>query len=244
MQWGMACYMDPPGSIPLLESSIRFAICRRNGLSSNSWRVWVEKSGDVYIVCRDHLGGLKISLHQSGKCHVVCDHKGHLEGDRYMGKWERSFTDETKFVVPFRLLFPTSALCVKENKREGNSRIWGKNRIYIEAPETPFGTTVSFLIVEDTIKKMNMEKSLSYPLAVMSAWPGTRLWVIVSHEYEGKMLRVAGNIIRKIGDLLDEDVKEELAKEPDGKVFTITASGPTVDGSVYLMPFPVEIGTL
>ena len=61
--------------------------------------------------------------------------------------------------------------------------------------------------------------------------------------YERKMLEVAGNVIRKFGDIVGKDVAEQLAKEPDGRVFTFTVSGPTDDESVYLMPFPVEIGT-
>ena len=58
------------------------------------------------------------------------------------------------------------------------------------------------------------------------------------------MLRVAAEIIRNFGDIVDENTAERLALEPDGKVLTITVSGPTTDGSVYLMPFPVEIGTV
>ena len=231
-------------SLPLSENPIRFAVWRRNGLSSNSWRVWVEKHGDVYVVCRDHLGGMKISLHQSGKCHMVSDHKVHFDGDRYMGRWESPLTDDSKFVVPLQLMFPTSALCVNQEHRDRNSGIWAKNRTYIGAPEAPFGTRVSFVIADDTIKKIDVEKSLSYPLAVMSAWAGTRLWVVVSHEYEENMLRVAADIIRNFGDIIDKDTAERLALEPDGKVLTITVSGPTADGSVYLMPFPVEIGTI
>lgn len=244
MQGGMACRMDPSRSIPLQQNSIRFSVLRRNGLSSNSWRVWVGKPGDVYIACRDHLGGLKISLHRSGKCHIASNQKEVIDGDRYLGKWDRPITEEIRGLRPFQLLFPTKALCVNQEARDENKALWAKNEVYIEAPESPFGTTVSFVIVEDTIKTMNAEAALSYPLAIMPAWPGTNLWVVVSHLYEGKMLEVAGNIIRNFGDLIDEDTVEQLAKEPDGKVFTITVSGHADGESVYLMPFPVEIGTL
>lgn len=57
------------------------------------------------------------------------------------------------------------------------------------------------------------------------------------------MLEVAGKIIRNFGEIVSEDFAEQLAKEQDGKVYTITVSGLTDDESVYLMPFPVEIGT-
>ena len=240
----MVCRMDPQGSIPLRDDSIRFAVHRRNGLSSNSWRVWSERSGDVYIACRDHLGDMKISLHRSGKCHVASDQMAHFDGSRYIGRWERALNPATKHVVPFQLVFPTRALSVNQEHRDRNSKLWAKNRVYIEAPESPFGTRVSFRIVDDTFTIAKWEEPLSYPLAIMPAWPGTKLWVVVSHEYEWEMLRVAGEIIRNFGDIVSEDFAEKLALEPDGKVFTITVSGPTTDGSVYLMPFPVEIGTL
>ena len=161
-----------------------------------------------------------------------------------MGHWDKPFADEIKGLRPFVLMFPTSGLWVNQATRDKKAAIWARNQVYIEAPEAPFGTSVSFLIVDDTITKMNAEKSLSYPLAIMPSWPGKNLWVVVSHVYEGKMLDVAGNIIRNFGDIIGEDVAEQLAKEPDGKVFTITVSGPTDNDSVYLMPFPVEIGTV
>ena len=175
MQGGMACYLDPPGSIPLMQKSVRFAVSRRNGLSSNSWRVWNEKAGDVYIVCSDHLEGMKISLHRSGRRHIVSNQKAQTAGDRFMGQWDRPLVDEMKSLRPFRLVFPTSALCVNQEAREKNATIWAKNRVYIEAPESPFGTTVSFITVGETIKKMKAEESLSYPLAIMPSWPDESL---------------------------------------------------------------------
>ena len=242
MQGGMAWYADPPVSLPIQDKLIRFALCRQNGLSSNSWRVWVEKHGDVYIACRDHLGDIKISLHRSGKCHVASDHKALVDGDRYMGRWERLLTTERKFVLPFRLLFPNSSLCLNQELRDTQPKIWDSNRVYIEAPESPFGTIVSFIIVDESVTSMNSEKSLSYPLAVMSAWPGTRLWVVVSHEYEGEMLRVAWDYMNKLLGEVNDDLAQKLGLEKDAKVFTITIRGWTNDGNPYLMPFPVEMG--
>ena len=244
MQGGLKCYMDPLEAIPLLQGPLRFAVCRQNGLSSNSWKVWVERQGDVYIACRDNFQGMKISLHQSGKCHIANEHKGHFDGDRYMGKWIGDVNDETRGAVLFRLLFPSSALCMNQEKRDRNPKIWDRNQIYIESPEPPFGTMVTFIIAEDAIKNMDGRNSLVYPLAVLPAWPGTRLWVVVSHDYEGRMLTIAHNIIRNIGDIVSEDNAKELAKHPDGTVFIITVSGPADDAGMYLMPFPIEIGTI
>lgn len=103
MQVGMACHLDPPGSIPLMQKSVRIAVSRRNGPSSYSWKVCIEKAGDVYIVCRDYLGGMKISLHRSGRCHILSNQKAQIGGDRFMGQWDRPLVDEMNGLRPFRL---------------------------------------------------------------------------------------------------------------------------------------------
>jgi len=47
----------------MTEPTLRFAIGDQDGLSSNSWRIWVKPDGDVYIRCRDNYKELKVSLH-------------------------------------------------------------------------------------------------------------------------------------------------------------------------------------
>ena len=37
--------------LPLRIDCIRFAVMRRNGLTSNAWGVRVEQTGDAYIYC-------------------------------------------------------------------------------------------------------------------------------------------------------------------------------------------------
>ena len=136
------------------------------------------------------------------KWHILTD-LATLDGGR------GALNPATKHVVPFQLVFPTRALSVNQEHRDRNSKLWAKNRVYIEAPESPFGTRVSFRIVDDTFTIAKWEEPLSYPLAIMPAWPGTKLWVVVSHEYEWEMLRVAGEIIRNFGDIVSEDFAEK-----------------------------------
>ena len=42
------------GLLPLKKSPVRFAVGDPNGVTSNSWRIWTSKHGDVYIACRDN----------------------------------------------------------------------------------------------------------------------------------------------------------------------------------------------
>ena len=62
---------DSASSLPLRNSPMRFAVMRKDGLSSNAWRVWVDPAGDAYVLCRDHMKEMKASLHQSGKQHIA-----------------------------------------------------------------------------------------------------------------------------------------------------------------------------
>lgn len=242
MDGGMKCYLNCSGSLPLKNNPLRFAVCRQNGLSSNSWRVWVERAGDVYIVCRDRFSGLKISLHQSGKCHAAIDNQPLSGGDRYMGKWEYPLVDETKGVLPFKLLFPNTSLYLNQESRDSLPRIWDKNQVYIEAPESPFGTVLYFIIADASIVRADLKESLSYPLAVMPAWPGTRLWVIVSHVYEGGMLRSLWECMGKALEQMNDETAEKMELKEEAQVFLIALRGWTDDGGPYLMPFPIEIG--
>ena len=245
MQGGMRCRMEPLEDIPLRQGPLRFAVYRQNGLTSNSWRVWIERQGDVYIACRDNFQGMKISLHKSGKCHIANEHKGHIDGDRYMGTWFGDVNEETLGTVAFRLLFPSPSLYLNQEKRDWHPKIWNKNRIYIESPEPPFGTIITFAIVKDSITHMDGRNALVYPLAVLPAWPGTRLWVIVSHDYEARMLNLAYNKINEGFDNISEEnarvLEQEVENCPSGKVIVLTISGAVEDGGRYLLPFPIEI---
>jgi hypothetical protein len=41
----------------------------------NSWKCWVGKKGDVYIICRDNLKDAKVSLHASGRWRMALEER-------------------------------------------------------------------------------------------------------------------------------------------------------------------------
>lgn len=53
--------------LPIRQGPLRFGVIRRNGPSSNSWRVWGDSKGNFYISARDHMKESKISFHASGR---------------------------------------------------------------------------------------------------------------------------------------------------------------------------------
>ena len=54
---------EPALSLPFRDRPVRFAVMRKDGLSSNAWRVWVEAAGDAYVLCRGHMKGMKAGIH-------------------------------------------------------------------------------------------------------------------------------------------------------------------------------------
>ena len=77
-------------TLPLRTGSICFAVVTKSGLTSHSWKVFTRK-GDAYVVCRETMKEVKVSLHQSGRQHIAfIKGSGHemTPGSRF---WNRSW---------------------------------------------------------------------------------------------------------------------------------------------------------
>ena len=255
---GMAYYLNSTlkhdTELPLRESPIRFAVMRRNGLSSNAWRVWVEESGDMYIAGRDHMKTLKISLHKSGKHHIAFTSESGLEmtaGSRFWDQWSEPNYDGSKVAPTFNLFFPSWGLNLTQDLRDADAGVWDKNQISVEAAESPVATRVSFVITDAdfTMRFSTGGDSPSFPLGVVSTESGKKLWVIASYSPEGNMKELAGKGIRELQSSLngageasyvDMDIVEKLREMPSGHVLGMCVSGLTKEGGAFLMPFAVE----
>jgi len=246
MQGGMAYYMNPVEALPLHRKSLRFAVARANGLTSNSWKIKVGSRGDAYIACRSHFPGLRISLHRSGRCHVAFDSNPRFGEGHYMDQWQApsptlAVAEGAYFIPSFRLTFANYALRLDKERRDNQKGIWDKNEVYVESPESPFGTVISFVVVDKSIQEMKCLDSLGYALAVMPAWLDKNLWVVVTHELEKDIIRVAEDIVKGVEDNSDQNAVREMNTIQGGKIMTLTASVETTDGSRSFMPFPVEV---
>ena len=96
-----------PADLPITESPIRFAVCYRNGCTSDSSKVDTRpQTGDAYIFCRDNMRAQHVSLHASGKRHITLDPRapsaGNLREKQFLNQWQR-LDDKTP---TFRLVFP------------------------------------------------------------------------------------------------------------------------------------------
>ena len=230
-------------TLPIGDSPVRFGVLGQNGLSSNAWGVYAEPSGDIYLVCRDHMKETKVSLHQSGKQYFGFTSESGLEtaeGGRFWDEWwEPQFHKGSKIVTSYSLLFPSWALGLTQAMRDGNPKVWNKNQVFVEAAETPVATIVSLVITEsDAEITFNANGELqSLPLAVLPVTADKKLWVIARQGPEGNMKELAEHGIRGI----DADMVEKLRDFPSGHVIGLSVTGRSGDAGRYMLPFPAQM---
>ena len=226
--------------LPLRTDSMRFAVLLRNGLSSHAWRVWSEPPGNVYIVCRDTMREIKVSLHRSGKQHVAFSSESDLEmteGSRFWDQWREPVEQgEPKLTPSFRLLFPSWGLNVTETMRDSNKKVWDKNQLFLEGAESPLATIVSFVITDDdlTIDFTPVGETPNFPLGILPARSGKKLWVVAEYAPEGNMMEGA-----RVGmsGLYGRMVGEDPPDVPFGKPLDMCVVGRNTSEMRYLMPF-------
>ena len=230
-------------ALPIKKSPLRFGVLRKNGLSSNAWRVWAEASGDIYLVCRDHMKESKISLHQSGKQYIGFTVESCLEttaGGRFWDEWLEPQSHKSSKIVPsFSLLFPSWGLGLTQAMRHASPKVWDKNQVFVEAAESPEATIVS-LVITDASFEMRFSTTgelQSFPLAVLPARPGKKLWVIARQGPEGNMKELAERGISSI----DTNMVEKLKGLPSGHVLGFSVTGQSGDAGRYMLPFPAQM---
>ena len=235
--------------LPLRENPIRFGVMRRNGQSSNSWRVWGDSKGNFYISVRDHMRESKVSLHDSGAQHMAfTPESGHTmpNGSRFISQWRQPNYDDGSHLVPsFYLLFPNWALGLTQESRDAQANVWRENQIFVEAAESPMATIISFTITNAdlTVQFNATGETPSFPVGVLSLGTDKKLWVAAQHVPEGNMLDLAEQGLRYANARtnIDPILKEKLMGMPSGHVLGMSVSGPAPDGGEYLMLFPGQL---
>ena len=226
--------------IPIRQGPLRFAVMGKNGLSSNSWRVWTESSGDAYIACRDSLREIKISLHQSGKQHVAFSSESGLEmtaGSRFWAQWtEPSFSNDSKVTPSFKLAFPNWALVLNYDHRQANPKKWRANQLLIEAADSDAVTVVSLFITDHGLN-LTHDNSRSLPLGMLPARAGKDLWVITHQEPEADLKEVVERAIQKA----NQTVGPQLRAAHQGEVLSACLLGASPEGLRYMLVVPVKV---
>ena len=247
--YGLQYYINPViGAnlgLPLTTNPMNFSAMRENGLSANAWGVRVNKQGDIYIYCRDHMKELKISLHASGMQFVAFRKESGIEmtGDsRLWHRWsEPNHHDDSSIVPTFNLLLPSWGLSLSQETRDTNRGVWDSNHIFIAGTEDPVATIVSFVIKNSDVDLSPgpSEDWPFLPIDVLDARFGKRLWVCVQYRDEGNMKMSVREVIAGAND--HTKMKAELEKPPTGETFSLCAGGFDSEGVAYMLPFPVQL---
>ena len=238
---------NPDLTLPLRKGPVRFGVLKRDNLSSNSWRVWTTRAGDVYIACRDHMTDQKISLHQSGKQQIAFTSESGIEttpGSRYVDRWwEPEHARDSKVTPTFMLFFPSWALTLNQAIRDENLSVWNKNQVFIEAAESPVATIVSFTITDDDLTlSFNTEgESPNIPLGILPARSGKKLWIVASYVPEGNMMNMAEQCMDDFQSKANEGMKNKVRDLPSGQVLGMCATGRSTTGGAFMMPFAIEM---
>ncbi|HED04359.1 MAG TPA: hypothetical protein ENI60_06295 [Candidatus Fraserbacteria bacterium] len=174
---------------PKTSGPVRFAVGPPDGLTSNAWRFWTTKQGDVYIACRDNFKEAKVSLHASGRWRMGFTTEAIYKNpqlvpadvNRAWEIWDEPPASLPNTIVAFRLIFPTSELAVRPEQRP--VKIW-KNVLYIEA--APSGKVmVVTLFVTVNAPTLRHESEPSICLASLDIGNARQAQFVAHSEPEG-----------------------------------------------------------
>ena len=132
------------GVLPLRTHPIRFAVGAPDGLTSNSWRLWTTRAGDVYIACRDNSLGKNVRQ-------LRCDE------DRAWEVWDQPPAVLPQAVIAFRLLFLTSELAVRAEQR--TPREWARVTHLEAGPPGKLTAVTVFVTTGDAVLKHESQPS-------------------------------------------------------------------------------------
>lgn len=172
------------GVIPVRSGPVRFAVGDPNGLTSNSWRMWTTKNGDLYIKCRDNFRETKVSLHTSGRWRMGFTTEALSSGptsphfgdkNRAWEVWDEPPPRANGLVNAFRLLFPTSELAVAPEQR--SDKDWS-GVIFVEASPSPDKIVAISLFIAPGEPQLSHPSEQSFQLASLPLPKGRRAQLI------------------------------------------------------------------
>jgi hypothetical protein len=177
------------GLLPVRSGPVRFAVGPPNGLTSNAWRIWATRHGDVYIACRDNFTEAKVSLHASGRWRMgftteAIVKKPELLSDnqnRAWDVWDAPPVSLPNTIIAFRLFFPASELAVRQEQRKPKG--WAKV-VFIEAPPMGKLTVLTLFVIVGDIN-LSHESEPSFCLASLDIGDNRYAQLIAHGEPEG-----------------------------------------------------------
>ena len=201
-------WVKPPGTpLPLTQSPVRFAVGKPSGVSSNSWRAWVQRE-DTYVACRDSFREYKVSLHASGIWRTgfteesMRNHPGLVpEGrDRVWKKWRPTLDAQNPCVIGFQLAVPQASLYI-HRKDCGTGQ---KPAAFIEPPLDPeWMTVISVAVVLGHRPVICRPGLVGGVLGVLPLGTDRTVQLVATHERVGDLLRTIEDAFCRFANRLE-----------------------------------------
>ncbi len=189
-------FLSQAGVLPLRKGPVRFAVGPPNGLTSNSWSLWANRKGDIYIACRDNFKEAKVSLHPSGRWRMGFTTEAlaknpnivPLEGNRAWEVWDQPPPQLPNVTIAFRLFFPTSELAVRLEQRQPDQ--W-REVVFIEpAPPGNGKLTALTLFVTNGDVEPKHDFEPSFRLASLAIGHDMHAQLVAHGEPEGNIPKI------------------------------------------------------
>ena len=191
------------------------------------------------------MGGLKASLHLSGKQHIAHDlsHPSmkHYKGDRFMNEWWEPKCSGV--VIPtLRLLFPSWGRSLSERQRQKKSKVWDKNQILI--PTRADAVCVVYFFLLESGQRYEIEEG-SAPLAqlgLLKLTPAKSLVVLAGYEAERDMRKNIEVALRSIDFTVNPRVLlNALNDDGEDTDVTVCLTGYGAGNSAFMLPVSVDL---
>ena len=221
------------GRLPIRKGPVRFAVGPPDGTTSNSWTIWANKKGDVYIACRDNFKEAKVSLHASGRWRMgftaeALSRKPDLilpEQNRAWEVWDAPPPRLPNATIAFRLAFLTPELAVRPEQRSADR--W-RNVLYIEAAPRGKMTVLTLFVTEGDVVPTH-ESEPSFCLASLPIGRTRRAQLIAHGEPEADL---PATIERAVAEARSRMEASGARLPPLGYIYLL---GRLEDGSRYLI---------
>ena len=225
-------------ALPIRHGPVRLAVVGTGGKKSNSWKIWMERNGEMYFAIRERNPGFKVSLHKRGKQHIKM-------ASEYWGQWHEPDIHAGPMVATSaKLVFPTWGMREDDKLSAEEREAWKGNEMEIDAPVEGKLLAVS-VVVRAEGQILKQEGGGSETLALWRRPDGKEAHLIVSEEAERNFKEIV------LKALTNEDFLQALreATESGGDVLdgktalTATLAGPANEGSNYFLCVSTTIGT-
>lgn len=218
-------------TLPLRRGPIRFAVVLNNGLTSHSWKVFTH-GGDAYVVCRESMKEIKVSLHDSGRQHIAFTKgSGHeiTPGSRFWNRWWQPSSGQCPPVPSVKLLFPSWGTTLRIDAVRPK---WKNTQLLIEGDDELVTSVCLFVREED--QNLRQTRLPSLTLGVLPLRTGKELHVISCREEPRNLKKVAEAGIQFMNH------KMPIAVDMVGEVMTALFVGDDPVGCPYLLPLLVD----